>query len=75
MGNSESALRVSCCIFVETEKTNRKLKVPTQTMWKHYFLVGVKVFEETFLGQVLLSLVSSNEVPSGSTENLSCIAN
>lgn len=75
MGNSESALRVSCCIFVETEKTNRKLNVPTQTMWKHYFLVGVKVFEETFLGQVLLSLVSSNEVPSGSTENLGCIAN
>ena len=44
-------------------------------MWKHYFLVGVKVFEETFLGQVLLSLVSSNEIPSDSTENLSCIAN
>lgn len=75
MGNSESALGVSCCIFVETEKTNRKLKVRTQIMWKHYFLVGVEVFEETFLGQVLLSLVSRNEVPSGSTENLSCIAN
>lgn len=75
MGNSESALRVSCCIFVETEKTNRKLKVPTQIMWNHYFLVGVKVFEETFLGQALLSWVSSNEAPSGSTENLSCIAN